>query len=256
MTGDGTAPVKPSVIRRAHGDDGVVVLTIDNPPVNALPSRFYEECAGVFEELDADPDVRAVVLTGAGGRVFSAGQDLREIRDFTPDSSERRKEKIARAMTAVRRSVKPIVVALNGPVVGAGLMLASLGDVLIAADHATLKLTEIDVGVVGGARHALRVLPSPVVRYLVLTGLPLTAAEAHRLGAVAEVVAASELLERAGTLARIMAGKDARAIAAWKATLAEIESMSLEEGWAVERARSLVLEQQIYRFPNSSESQA
>lgn len=220
----------------------ILVLTLDNPPVNAISTKMYEALAETFQRINNDDEVDAVVLTGAGDRVFSAGQDVREIRDSSMETSAARKQILTRAMNAIFECTKPVVAAVNGVVVGAGVIMLSMCDVLVSAEHAEFKLTEIDVGIIGGARHAMRLFPLPVVRYLALSGLPITARQAHSMGAVIQVTPPGEELDAAIALATVLAAKGSAAIRMWKETLRTIEQLSLLEGSAYEQRRSLELQ--------------
>jgi len=227
---------------RQESHDGIVVLTLDRPPVNALSAEEYSGIVDAMSALADDDGVSAVVITGAGDRIFCAGQDTREIEAFSPAASTARKRLLVASMSEVLAFPKPTVAALNGHAVGAGVMLASVCDTAVAVPDTTLRLTEIDVGVVGGARHALRVLPAPVVRHMALTGAPLSSQRAYELGALAALVPAAELLDEALALARVLATKEPQAYRTWKQALLSIETLGLHDGWALERRSSLQLE--------------
>lgn len=221
---------------------GIAVLTIERPPVNALSAEEYTAIVSAMSSLAEDDAVSAAVFTGAGSRIFCAGQDVREIEAFSRSASTARKRLLVAAMSEVLAFPKPTVAALNGHAVGAGLMLASVCDTAVGVPDTTLRLTEIDVGVVGGARHALRVLPAPVVRHMALTGSPLSSQRAYELGALAALVPGERLLEEALSLARTLAGKEPEAYLTWKQALLSIEPLGLNDGWSLERRSSLQLE--------------
>ena len=227
---------------RQEDHDGVVVLTLDRPPVNSLSAEEYTGIVDAMASLAEDDAVSAVVITGAGDRIFCAGQDIREIEAFSRSASTARKRLLVASMSEVLAFPKPTVAALNGHAVGAGVMLASVCDAALAVPDTSLRLTEIDVGVVGGARHALRVLPAPVVRHMALTGAPLSSQRAYELGAVAALVPAGQLLVEALALARTLAAKEPEAYRTWKQALLSIDTLGLDDGWALERRSSLQLE--------------
>jgi enoyl-CoA hydratase len=228
---------------RQEVHDGVVVLTLDRPPVNSLSAEEYTGIIDAMSSLADDDAVSAVVVTGAGDRVFCAGQDTREIQAFSRSASTARKRLLVASMSELLAFPKPTVAALNGHAVGAGVMLASVCDTAVAVPGTSLRLTEIDVGVVGGARHALRVLPAPVVRHMALTGSPLSSERAYELGALAALVPPAELLDEALVLARTLSAKEPEAYRTWKQALLSIETLGLQDGWALERRSSLQLEQ-------------
>ena len=222
--------------------DGIVVLAIDRPPVNALSTDEYTGILSAMSSLAEDDTVSAVILTGAGSRAFSAGQDVREIEAFSHSASTARKRLLVATMSEVLAFPKPTVAAVNGHAVGAGVMLASVCDAAVSVPETTLRLTEIDVGVVGGARHALRILPPPVVRYMALTGLPLSSERAYELGAFAAMVPRERLMEEASSVARTLASKEPETYRIWKQALISIETLGLNDGWALEQRSSLQVE--------------
>lgn len=227
----------------------VCTLTIDNAPVNALTSEDLQSLLSTLVDLGEDASVDAVVVTGRGDRAFSAGMDVNEIRASTPASSLRRKRLLVSVLTELTQCRKPVVAAVNGAVVGAGLMLVAACDVAVAADGAVLRLPEIDVGVIGGARHAMQLLPPPVVRYMVLSGAPLTASEAQRLGAFVDVFPRERLLPEALGLAQHLASKDPAAYAMWKDVLRQLDGRTVSDGWALEQRASLWLEARVTTDP-------
>ncbi|MGE0373379.1 MAG: enoyl-CoA hydratase-related protein, partial [Gammaproteobacteria bacterium] len=124
--------------------DGIAVVTMDNPPVNAQNAQFNTEMAGVMDVLSDRRDVRVVVLTGAG-KVFSAGADLKARPDRSQPGARWQHNRRAReSYHAIRECTKPVIAAINGPALGAGLALAASCDILFAADEASLGLPEID----------------------------------------------------------------------------------------------------------------
>src|SRR5579862_3135667 len=178
-----------------HLDGAVLTITLDRPEVlNAL-------------ERAADPEVRAVVLTGAG-RGFCVGQDLSEFRGGARDVAERLRERFNPHVLAIRALEKPVLAALNGPAAGAGLSLALACDARIAADTATFVPAFIGVGLVpdtGGTWLAARLLgPARAFEWLT-TNRRLTAAEAQQWGLVSEVVPSDELPARAKEVAQLFA---------------------------------------------------
>lgn len=226
----------PELIRIDTPEDQIAVVTLDNPPVNAHSGQVLTEVAWVFDHLSDRDDVRAIVFTGAG-KVFCAGADIksraggvREPGDHWQGSRAARE-----AYHSVRECVKPVIGALNGPALGGGLALAASCDMLIASDTACLGLPEIDVGLLGGGRHAQRLFGHSRLRRMMLTGYRVYGEELYRLGIVEACVASDELMETAMKLAREVASKSPVAIRMAKHSLNTIEELSLRDGYRFEQ---------------------
>lgn len=203
-----SAPYRTLRLERVEGDVLRVVIDRPDSDLNAVDDTLHGDLARLFRELRREHEARAVLLTGAG-RAFSAGGDFAWFPELR--SVER--------LEALRRDAKqliwdlldvevPVVCALNGPAVGLGASIALLCDVIVMADTATIADPHVRVGIVAGdggtAIWPLAVGPARAKQYL-LTGDPVPAAEAERLGLVNEVVAAGELGERALAWARRLA---------------------------------------------------
>ncbi|MEN2991251.1 enoyl-CoA hydratase-related protein [Tistrella sp. BH-R2-4] len=216
-------------------DGAVATVTLAMPPVNALDSAALERLIGLVAEIDADPAIRAVVLTGQG-RCFSAGLDLAEELDAIEAGRPGPSMHGVALYEALTHRQTPWIAAINGAALGAGLGIAVCCDVILAADNAMVGLPEINVGMLGGARHAMRLLGHSTVSRLLLTGRPLPAAELARRGAIEPVTTPEALLPEALALAREIAGKDPVAIRHALACLREVEDMPLVAGYAAEMA--------------------
>jgi crotonobetainyl-CoA hydratase len=174
--------------------DHIAWVTIDRPAVmNALHPPANEEMARVFDDFAADEDAWVAILTGAGEKAFSAGNDLK----WTATHGAVRIPPAGFGGLTSREDLwKPVIAALNGLALGGGLEIALACDVIIAAEHATLGLPEPRVGLfaaAGGVHRLPRLIPEKIALGMILTGKPITAAEAARLGLVNEVVPAAEL---------------------------------------------------------------
>lgn len=180
--------------------DGARRITIDRPPVNALSSDEYDALAGAltFPPGDAEsaPGVR-VVLLRARGSTFSAGQDLRELRAL--DSPQRRAdhlEQATRAVAATSRCPVPVVTALQGPAAGAAALLVAVSDRVVAAEGTWLSFPEGRLGLELGA-SLLGFLPPAIAHAALASGERLPAERLHSWGAIADLVAADAVEERA-----------------------------------------------------------
>ena len=191
-------------------ENGVLWITLNRPEVlNAANARMHTELVELWSTIDRDPDVRVAVITGSG-RAFSAGGDLQMVED-----AHRNYEEIVRILDEARdlvynmlRCQKPIVSAINGPAVGAGLVVALLADVSIAAESARLADGHVRMGVAAGD-HAAILWPLLIgmakAKYYLMTSDFIGGREAERIGLVSLCTPDDELLERAQTVARELA---------------------------------------------------
>jgi len=214
----------------------VAILRMNFAPVNALSRTLSDELTWALDKISETDDVRAVVLTGEG-KVFCAGADLKGRADVIkgpgdlPAHSRRTRE----CFHTIRECAKPIVAALNGPALGAGLAIAASCDVLVASERASLGLPEIDVGLLGGGSHAMRLFPHSLLRRMALTGYRVPAAELYRLGVVEACVPHEQLMDSALAIANSMAAKSPLSVRLAKQTLNAIEDMSLRDGYRYEQ---------------------
>jgi len=212
-------------------DGAVLTITLNRPEVlNAFTSAVHKALAAALKEARS-PDVRAVVVTGAG-RGFCVGQDLTEFREAAGDLGARLRSTYHPNILALRALEKPVLAAINGPAAGAGISLACACDLRIASDGATFVPAFINIGLVpdSGSTHFVRRLLGTARAFEWLaSGRRLTAAEAHAWGLVSEVVEADRLLGRAAELAAELAAMPTRGIGMTKRLLDHAERATLEE---------------------------
>ena len=217
-------------------DGYVAILAMNNPPVNALSKTLSDELTLALDRISETPEIRAVVLTGEG-KVFCAGADLKGRASVIkgpgdlPQHSRRTRE----CFHAIRECAKPVVAAINGPALGSGLAIVASCDILFASEKATIGLPEIDVGLLGGGSHAMRLFGHSRLRRMALTGYRVSAAELYRLGVVEAVVPAEALLPTALEVARSIASKSPLSSLLAKQTLNVIEELSLRDGYRHEQ---------------------
>ena len=214
----------------------VGLIKLNYPPVNAYSRTLSDEltaCLDLFSETDA---IRSVVLTGEG-KIFCAGADLkgRSAVIKGPGDLTAHLRRSRECFHAIRECAKPVIAAINGPALGAGLVLAASADILIASEKAVLGLPEIDVGLMGGAKHARRLFGHSMLRQMALTGYRVKADELLRLGVVNQVVPPEDLLSAALALAGTIADKSPLAVCLAKQTLNAIEDMTLRDGYRYEQ---------------------
>ncbi len=217
---------------------GVATVTLDRPEaLNAISTDLARALAATFEPLATRPDLRAVVLTGAGDKGFCAGADLRERSGFDDHDWFVQREVFRRAFGAVRRCPLPTVAAVFGFALGGGCELALACDLVVAADDATLGLPEVRLGLVpagGGTQLVVRRVGRSAAKDLVLTGRRVGAAEARQLGLVDRVVARVSVHEAARELAGEIAGNSPTAVRLAKWALDLGADLAQEAGLEVE----------------------
>jgi enoyl-CoA hydratase len=216
-------------------DATVAVVTIDNPPMNALSGPLLEELQAEVERLDADDAVRAIVLKGGGERAFVAGADIKEFpslreSDVEEDGSARGIQKLGARMDAART---PFVAAIHGFCLGGGLELAMCCDIRVAAEGAQLGQPEIKLGLIpggGGTQRLPRLVGLGRAQLLNMTGDFIDAGTAYDWGLVEKVVAPEELVEAALTIARTIAARSPVSIGVLRELARTTRDLPLEEG--------------------------
>ena len=212
-------------------DGAVLTITLNRPDVlNAFTAEMHRQLVGAFKEA-RDPEVRAVVVTGAG-RGFCVGQDLKEFGEAARDIAGRLREHYHPTIRAVRELEKPVLASVNGPAAGAGLSFACACDLRIAAESATFVPAFITIGLVpdmGGTYSTSRLLGSARAFEWMTSGRSLGAAEALEWSLVSEVVADDRLAARAAELAAELAAMPTRGIALSKRLFDRADHTTLEE---------------------------
>ena len=216
--------------------DFVATVTIDRPPVNALSNEMIDELTRTFDAFSDRDDVRAVVLTAAG-KVFCAGADIKARAGKTFADGERwdYNRAIREMFLVFMECKKPVIAALNGPAIGGGVAMAACCDILLAAENAYMALNEINVGLLGGSRHAMRLFGHSKLRRMMFTGHQVTGPELYRLGVVEACTAPDQLLPTALAMAAEIAEKSPVAIKLGKLAINTIEDLSLRDGYRFEQ---------------------
>ncbi|NGO14024.1 enoyl-CoA hydratase family protein [Streptomyces sp. HC44] len=238
-------------------EKGISVVTVDFPPVNALPVRGWFELADALRAAGRDPEIRCVVLT-AEGRGFNAGVDIKEIQRERSEQEEQGEQGkrgelggkrgpmgrgaliganrgCAEAFAAVYECEVPVVAAVRGFCLGGGIGLVGNADAIVASDDATFGLPELDRGALGAATHLARLVPQHLMRALYYTSRTATAAELHAHGSVWRVVPRSELRDAALELAREIAAKDGQLIRLAKAAINGIDPVDVRRSYRFEQ---------------------
>lgn len=230
--------------------DGIAELVIDNPPVNALTIAQWAQLARTIEAFGTNDAVHVVVLR-AEGRGFQCGVDVKEL---AADGS-----KIVEAnrgcydsFAAIYECSVPVISAVHGYCLGGGIGLAGSSDFVIASEDATFGLPEIDRGAMGAATHAMRMFGMQEARRMLLTGEPIDAQEAYRLGGLLSVVPREKLRDAAFELATKIATKSPVAVRAAKASLNGIELIDIKKSYRYEQGFTL----ELYTSSDSKESRS
>jgi enoyl-CoA hydratase len=229
-------------------NNGVAVVTMERPPVNALDLAGWRELADTFVQLGQDFEVRAVVLT-ARGRGFNAGVDIKEL---AADGS---------LITAVNRACYlsfaaiydcpvPVIAAVHRYALGGGVALAGSCDMVVADEGTEFGMPEIDRGALGGGTHLIRMFPQQKARMMMFTGKSIDAAEAYRLGALEEVTPVGGALDGALAIAEEIATKSGVALRLAKQSLNGIELLDIKRSYRFEQGFTL----ELYTSPDSQEA--
>src|SRR5215207_6497450 len=216
-------------------DGRVAVVTIDNPPVNALKAALLEELEAELLRLDGDAGVGAIVLRGAGERAFVAGADIKEfpsLRDAPPQESgsARGIQKVGFAIDGMRT---PVVAQIHGFCLGGGLELALACDIRVAAEDAQLGQPEIKLGLIpggGGTQRLPRLVGHGRALLLNLTGDPISGTQAYEWGLVERAVPQANLLDTAREIAATIAQRSPFAMGVIKELAAETRDLPLADG--------------------------
>lgn len=225
---------------RVEREDAIAIVTVDRPKVmNALNRATLVDIRQAMLDLQSDEAVRALVVTGAGDRAFVAGADINELAVQSPAEGREYARAGQEVFDLIEGLGKPVVAAINGYALGGGCELALACTIRIAAAGARLGQPEINLGLMpgyGGTQRLARLIGAGRALELLLTGEPVDAVEAHRIGLVNRVVAGADLLGEAKAVARTLAS---RAPVAARCILEAVHrgaGMPLREAQALEAA--------------------
>lgn len=220
-------------------EPGIVSVTVNYPPVNAIPSAGWFELGDAITAAGRDRSTHVVILR-AEGRGFNAGVDIKEMQrtkaegaGFTALLDANRG--CYHAFKAVYECEVPVVAAVNGFCVGGGIGLVGNADVIVASDDAKFGLPEVERGALGAATHLSRLVPQHLMRRLFFTAATVPAETLHHFGSVHEVVPREDLDEAALRVARDIASKDTRVIRAAKEALNFIDVQPVNARYRMEQ---------------------
>lgn len=222
-------------ISSSHTENGIIEVTIDYPPVNAIPSRGWFELAETITRAGEDRDARVVILR-AENRGFCAGVDIKEMQR-TPghEALIAANRGCAKAFAAVYDCEVPVIAAVNGFCLGGGVGLVGNADIIVASDDATFGLPEVDRGALGAATHLARLVPQHLMRTLYYTARHVSAQTLHHHGSVVEVVPRAQLDDAAREIAKEIAKKDTTVIRAAKEAINGIDTQRVHTSYRFEQ---------------------
>ena len=233
----GVDETEPPVLLDYSVDDRIATITLNRPHAdNAITTEMGARLTEVLETIAVRSAVRAVVVTGAGDRAFSVGSDLRQRKDMTREQWLRQRQDFDRTLYTLRQMRKPIFAAVNGTAYGGGSEIAQSTDFIIASTTATFGQPEAMLGLAAGGGSPVflpRLLPPGKAMQILMTGDPITAAEAHRLGMVNELFDQAELMPAAHRIAAKIASNSPTAVQAVKHAARSGQGQPTEQAIAI-----------------------
>jgi len=223
-------------------EDRVAVLTINNPPANSLKSPVLADLESAIDEAAANPEVKAIIITGAGQFMFVAGADIGEIGELlkTPEKFDEVLNTAKGIFWKIEHLDKPVIVAINGMCLGGGNELIMACHMRISSDRARFGQPEINLGIIpgfGGTQRLPRLVGKGKALELLLTGDMISAQEAQRIGLVTKVVPQGEELKAAKDLAKKIVSKSGMAVKFCIEAVYQGYELPLTDGLDVEIAK-------------------
>ena len=212
--------------------DGIERITVNRPQaLNALNSQTRGELAQAFLDAQKDDAVKVVIITGAGDRAFTAGQDLEEAQQFNDDLARQWIVEHDKLYAAMLDLEKPLIARVNGVATGAGLQLGLLADIIIASENARFGAAEINIGIpcITGSGIMWHMISRHIIAEIIMTGRLLTAHEADKIGLINHVVPHDQLEDTVMETARLLATKPSLANALNKRWLRHLTEKHFEE---------------------------
>jgi enoyl-CoA hydratase len=221
-------------------NDGVLLLVMTNPPVNAVSEQLKHELIETFRSVP--DDVGAVVLTASGTRSFCAGKDLRDAAASAPSDAATAARRGREMLDAIRECPVPVVAAVNGPAVGGGVSILAMCDVIVAARGTWIRTPEIEVGLLGAFSHLASLVGERRARYLYLTGQRTSVEEMYTRGSVAVLAEPESLIDEALTVAAEIAGKNSVATRAAKEAILATADLPMTTAYRIEQSYTAQLQ--------------
>ena len=214
-------------------EDGVAMVTVDHPPVNALTRGTWRRIGEIYNELNDRDDVKVVITTGAGEKAFIAGADINDLPQLNKHTGEEFSIVCQESMNQVEYCEKVVIAAVNGLALGGGCEYMMACDIRIAADTARIGVPEINLGIIpgaGGTQRLPRIVARGTAKLMIMTGDMISAEEALRIGLVDKVVPAADLMNEAKALADKLKAKPPVALKEAKIAVNQGMNTTLREG--------------------------
>ena len=218
-------------------ENHVAIVTINRPPVNPLNTQVFQELSQLFDELDANDDVRVIVLTGSGEKAFVAGADINEMAGLDLVGVNKMNKVSRNVFTKIENVNKPVIAAINGLALGGGLELALSCDLRISSDRAKFAFPEVGLGIIpggGGTQRLQKIVGQGLAKELIYFGDMFNAERALELHIVNKVVPANEVLSTAKEWAERLAQKPPVALQMVKISVTQGSNTDLESGLILE----------------------
>lgn len=213
--------------------DGLAVITLNNPPVNALNAAVMLDLDHILEELSSNHSVQVVIITSAGEKAFVAGADIKQFTGMTPASGKELVRLGHEIFSKIKALNQPVIAAIHGLALGGGCELALACDIRIASENALLGLPEVSLGIIpgyGGTQRLPRLVGPSRAMALICTGDAIKADEAFRIGLVDKIAPVGEAFNEAKSMANKIMSRGPLAVEAAKKAILTGMEMSLEEG--------------------------
>ncbi|RBW67995.1 enoyl-CoA hydratase [Bacillus taeanensis] len=224
----------------SKGHSGIVVLTLNRPQsANAFSTAMLHELHETLYEIKYDRNVRCVIVTGAGEKVFCAGADLKERREMNDYEVRQAVSLIRTAMNEVEDLPQPVLAAINGAALGGGLELALACDIRIASTYARFGLTETSLGIIpgaGGTQRLPRLIGKGMAKELVFSARKIEADEAEKIGLVEYMVSHNELMKKTMELAERIVQNAPLALKQAKLAINKGVEVDLNTGLSIEQS--------------------
>ena len=239
--------------------DRIATVTLNRPPVNALSGEMFRELTQTFRGFAGSREASVAIITAEGERIFCAGVDLkdsarRHARELNEDETVADLLDTGLAprecFEAIMNCPLPVIAAVNGPAIGAGLVIAACADIIFAAETAWFSVPEIKAGVLSGGRHLQRLVGPYKARRMFFSGEPVMPQELYRLGAVEAVVPLAELATTARAMALSIAKNSPIGLRLGKESLNRVEDLPVRDGYRIEQSYTSL----VTRFNDSAEA--
>lgn len=218
-------------------EEKMAIITIDNPPVNALTKTAMDELQTVLFDLRKSKRVRVVIITGTGEKAFVAGADIKQFTDLDYQAGVELVSVGQEIFNEIEALDIPVLCAMNGLALGAGCELALACDIRIAEEHIKIGLPEVSLGIIpgyGGTQRLPRLIGMGKAKEMIYSGEPLRVEEAYAFGLVERIVPKGESLQHAKQLAKKIITRAPLAVSKAKKSINEGIELSLKDGLGLE----------------------